>query len=718
MQDFYKEFITKYPQYDKKPMIQKAFQIAEQAHEGQLRKSGEPYVTHPVQVAYILAELGLDETSIIAGILHDVIEDTDYTTEQIRELFGPEVTKLVDGVTKLSKFDFQTKEEQQAESLRKMFLAMASDIRVVIIKLADRLHNMRTLKYQPPEKQKEKARETLEIYAPLAHRLGINAIKWELEDLSLKYLDHDAYMDIAAKISSTRKEREEETQKVIDTLRKKFDSMNLDVVIEGRAKHIYSIYRKMKTKFKSFEEVFDLIAVRIIVNTVRDCYAALGVVHTMWKPLPMRFKDYIAVPKENVYQSLHTTVLGEDGRPFEVQIRTHEMHKIAEYGIAAHWKYKEGIKNDEVYPKLDWLKELTEWQTDLKDSKEFVESLKIDFFSDNVFVFTPKGDVKTFVKGSTPLDFAYSIHSDIGNHCVGAKINGKIVPLDYELKTGDVVAILTSAAHKGPSRDWLKIVKTTQARNKIRQWFKKELKEENIIKGKDMLEKEAKRLGYNLFELMKNKKVKDIFSKFTIQSIDDLYAAVGYGGITTNQVLFKLIEQYKADHHIVDAKEEVHKTAAEKEGNKANHDAVIVKGQGDMVVRFAKCCNPVPGDKIIGYITRGRGVSVHRADCRNINDIDFESDRRIEVAWSNDENSTYMVELEIKSIDRPKLLMEISQVLYSSGYNIIALNVRTGKNLGAVITVRIEISDVKEINQLISKLQNISGVSEVFRVNY
>ncbi len=718
MQDFYKEFITKYPQYDKKPMIQKAFQIAEQAHEGQLRKSGEPYVTHPVQVAYILAELGLDETSIIAGILHDVIEDTDYTTEQIRELFGPEVTKLVDGVTKLSKFDFQTKEEQQAESLRKMFLAMASDIRVVIIKLADRLHNMRTLKYQPPEKQKEKARETLEIYAPLAHRLGINAIKWELEDLSLKYLDHDAYMDIAAKISSTRKEREEETQKVIDTLRKKFDSMNLDVVIEGRAKHIYSIYRKMKTKFKSFEEVFDLIAVRIIVNTVRDCYAALGVVHTMWKPLPMRFKDYIAVPKENVYQSLHTTVLGEDGRPFEVQIRTHEMHKIAEYGIAAHWKYKEGIKNDEVYPKLDWLKELTEWQTDLKDSKEFVESLKIDFFSDNVFVFTPKGDVKTFVKGSTPLDFAYSIHSDIGNHCVGAKINGKIVPLDYELKTGDVVAILTSAAHKGPSRDWLKIVKTTQARNKIRQWFKKELKEENIIKGKDMLEKEAKRLGYNLFELMKNKKVKDIFSKFTIQSIDDLYAAVGYGGITTNQVLFKLIEQYKADHHIVDAKEEVHKTAAEKEGNKANHDAVIVKGQGDMVVRFAKCCNPVPGDKIIGYITRGRGVSVHRADCRNINDIDFEADRRIEVAWSNDENSTYMVELEIKSIDRPKLLMEISQVLYSSGYNIIALNVRTGKNLGAVITVRIEISDVKEINQLISKLQNISGVSEVFRVNY
>lgn len=718
MQDFYEEFITKYPQYNKKPMIQKAFQIAEEAHKGQLRKSGEPYVTHPVQVAYILAELGLDETSIIAGILHDVIEDTDYTTEQIRDLFGVEVAKLVDGVTKLSKFDFQTKEEQQAESLRKMFLAMASDIRVVIIKLADRLHNMRTLKYQPPEKQKEKARETLEIYAPLAHRLGINAIKWELEDLSLKYLDHDAYVDIAAKISSTRKEREAETQKVIDTLRKKFDSMHLDVVIEGRAKHIYSIYRKMKTKFKSFDEVFDLIAVRIIVNTVKDCYGALGVVHTMWKPLPMRFKDYIAVPKENVYQSLHTTVLGEDGRPFEVQIRTHEMHKIAEYGIAAHWKYKEGIKNDEVYPKLDWLKELTEWQTDLKDSKEFVESLKIDFFSDNVFVFTPKGDVKTFVKGSTPLDFAYSIHSDIGNHCVGAKINGKIVPLDYELKTGDVVGILTSASHKGPSRDWLKIVKTTQARNKIRQWFKKELKEENIIKGKDMLEKEAKRLGYNLFELMKNKKVKEIFSRFTIQSIDDLYAAVGYGGITTNQVLFKLIEQYKADHHIVESKETAQKTQTEKEGRQSHHDAVIVKGQGDMVVRFAKCCNPVPGDKIIGYITRGRGVSVHRADCSNINDIDFESDRRIEVAWSNDENSTYMVELEIKSIDRPKLLMEISQVLYSSGYNIIALNVRTGKNLGAVITVRIEISDVKEINLLIGKLQNVSGVSEVYRVNY
>ena len=545
MIDTYRSFIKRHG-LKNDPALEKAFLMSEKAHEGQFRHSGEPYVSHPLAVAEILADLGMDPDTIIAGLLHDVVEDTDLTMDAIQKEFSPQISMLVDGVTKLKNFEFRSYEEQQAESLRKMFLAMAADIRVIIIKLADRLHNMRTLKYQSESKQIEKSKETLEIYAPLAHRLGINTIKWELEDLSLKYLNPDEYFEIAHKIEGTRAERESHLKDVMEKIREKLKELKIKCDIDGRPKHIYSIYKKMHEKNKIFEEVYDLIAIRIIVKTVKDCYGVLGLVHTMWKPIPMRFKDYIAVPKQNMYQSLHTTLLGDDGKPFEVQIRTYEMHRTAEYGIAAHWKYKEEAKkpDEEMDERLAWLRELLEWQNDLKDSKEFMETLKIDIFSDNVFVFTPKGDVKDFVKGSTPLDFAYSVHSEVGNKCVGAKINGKIVPLDYKLKTGDIVEILTSQSSKGPSRDWLKFVKTAQARSKIKQWFKKEYKEENIQKGKEMLEKEAKRQGFDCGTHGQHV-LKTIFKRFTLKSQNDMFAAIGYGGITTNQVLFRLIQNYK-----------------------------------------------------------------------------------------------------------------------------------------------------------------------------
>ncbi|MEG1655847.1 MAG: bifunctional (p)ppGpp synthetase/guanosine-3',5'-bis(diphosphate) 3'-pyrophosphohydrolase [Christensenellaceae bacterium] len=713
MPDYYNDFLRRHKmEYNEE--VKKAFDMAQKAHEGQLRHSGEPFFTHPLAVTDIIADLGLDNTAIIAGILHDAVEDTDLTIEDVEREFNSEIVKLVDGVTKLKNYEFLSREEQQWESLRKMFLAMASDIRVVIIKLADRLHNMRTLKYQSENKQIEKAKETLEIYAPLAHRLGISTIKWELEDLSLKFLEPDAYFEIANKIASTRSEREKQINSVIAQLEEKLIDFRIKAEIEGRPKHIYSIYKKMKDKNKVFEEVYDLIAVRIIVSTIKDCYGVLGLVHTMWKPIPLRFKDYIAVPKQNMYQSLHTTLLGEDGRPFEVQIRTYDMHRTAEYGIAAHWKYKEGDSAG-MNSKLTWLKELMEWQTDMKDSKEFMETLKIDIFSDNVFVFTPKGDVKDFVNGATPLDFAYSVHSAIGNKCIGAKINGKIVTLDYKLKTGDIVEIITSKAAIGPSRDWLKIAKTTQARSKIKQWFKKELKEENIVKGKEMLEKEAKRQGYALHELLNKDWLSVLYKRFTLNSQEDMFAAVGYGAITVNQILFKLIEQYKIANKIDTDVETVNII---KKSSKGAQGDITVKGSTGLAVRFAKCCNPVPGDDIVGYITRGRGVCVHTKDCKNLREMGVDEERLIDVAWVNNQKSSYNVEIQIIAHDRPGLMVEISQTMYNTNRDITAINARSSKNGLASISLRSNITSVDDLNDLINKLQSLKGVQEVFRVNY
>ncbi len=717
MIDTYKSFMKRHG-LKSDPALEKAFIMAEKAHEGQFRHSGEPYVSHPLAVAEILADLGMDTDTIIAGLLHDVIEDTDLTMEVIQKEFSPQISALVDGVTKLKNLEFKSYEEQQAESLRKMLLAMAADIRVIIIKLADRLHNMRTLKYQSENKQIEKAKETLEIYAPLAHRLGISTIKWELEDLSLKYLNPDEYFEIAHKIEGTRTERETHLKEVMEKIREKLKELKIKCDIDGRPKHIYSIYKKMHDKNKIFEEVYDLIAIRIIVKSVKDCYGVLGLVHTMWKPIPMRFKDYIAVPKQNMYQSLHTTLLGDDGKPFEVQIRTYEMHRTAEYGIAAHWKYKEeNKKNDEdMDTRLAWLREILEWQNDLKDSKEFMETLKIDIFSDNVFVFTPKGDVRDFIKGSTPLDFAYNVHSEVGNKCVGAKINGKIVPLDYKLKTGDIVEIITSQTSKGPSRDWLKVVKTAQARSKIKQWFKKEYKEENIQKGKEMLEKEAKRQGYELRDLMDSNILKTIFKRFTLKSQNDMYAAIGYGGLTTNQILFRLIQNYKLINKM--AQEGIDNTVNVKSVSKASQEGVIVKGQSGMVVRFAKCCNPVFGDEIVGYVTRGRGVSVHRKDCRALKNEDFESERMIAVEWVGNEKASYNVEIQIIADDRSGLIADVTKSLFNLGRDITAINAKTGKYSHASISLRVNISSVEELNETIERLKLLDGVEKVYRVNY
>lgn len=690
-----------------------AYVFAEKAHEGQMRLSGEPFFMHPYEVASILVDLGLDMSTVVAGLFHDIVEDTDVTIDTIRDQFGSETAQIVDGVTKVGKVNFSSKEEHQAEYLRKMFLAMASDIRVILVKLADRLHNMRTLKYQSEEKRLEKAKETLEIYAPLAHRLGINAIKWELEDLSLKYIDEKAYYEIAEKLTDTRAERREYINAVIEEIKKHLEKIHVNADIEGRPKHIYSIYNKIHRRHKAFEEVYDLIAVRIVVESVRDCYAVLGTVHTVWKPIPGRFKDYIAVPKQNMYQSIHTTVLGRDGRPFEVQIRTNEMHSTAEYGIAAHWHYKEGSAQGEMDEKLVWLRELLEWQTDTKDSREFMETLKIDFFYDKVYVFTPKGDVKEFTQGSTPLDFAYGIHSEIGNKCTGAKINGKIVPLTYQMQSGDIVEIITTSGSKGPSRDWLKIVKTSQAKSKIKNWLRKEYKEENIVKGRDMLEKEARRRGYDFRALSKPEWLKDIYKKFTLQTLEDIYSAVGYGGITTGQILHKLIDEYRKENKPV-----FDKPAMQSRAVKAGESSgIIVTGYDDMLVRFAKCCNPVPGDGIVGYITRGRGVSVHRSDCSNVTSEEFESGRMIEVAWSTSEKSSYNVEIQVTAEDRTGLIAEVSNKLSSMGFSITSVNARMGKNHVANMVFGFEISETAQLDAIIKSLNSITGVRDVFRIH-
>jgi guanosine-3',5'-bis(diphosphate) 3'-pyrophosphohydrolase len=704
-------------------LLEKAYTISRRAHDGQKRVSGEPYIIHPVEVACILAELGMDCTTIVAGLLHDTIEDTTYTYEQLSEIFGKEIAYLVDGVTKLGKIPYTTKEEQQAENLRKMFMAMAKDIRVIMIKLADRLHNMRTLKHMDPVRQQAKAKETLEIYAPLAHRLGISKIKWELEDLCLRYLDPKGYYDLVNSIAQRRKEREAYIFQITESLKAKIDDIGIKSHIEGRPKHFYSIYKKMKKQNRTIDQIYDLFAVRIIVDTVKDCYAVLGLVHEHYRPFPGRFKDYIAVPKPNMYQSLHTTVIGHEGVPFEVQIRTWEMHRVAEVGIAAHWKYKEGSKegkkgSNDFENKLTWLRQLLEWQKEMRDAKEFVETLKVDLFSGEVFVFTPKADVINLPAGSTPIDFAYAIHSDIGNKMMGAKVNGKLVPLEYKLQNGDMVEILTSGSIHGPSRDWLKIVKSTQARNKINTWFKKEKREENIVRGKELVEKELKKESLSYSQLFKPEWVDLILKKYTFNTLDDLFSSIGYGAITARRVVSRLKEEYRKTlkpEELVgqDLKQAVQARSRQKKIPGEN--GIVVKGLHNCLVRLSRCCNPVPGDDIIGYITRGRGVSVHRRDCINIlNNID-EKNRLIEVSWHTAGDVAYKADIIIQAYDRPALLMEITNLLADAKIPLKAMNARTTKEQIAIINLTLEITDTEQLERIIKSIGKVQGVFEVER---
>lgn len=713
------EKVEKYNPTSDFSFIIKAYEFALNAHLGQKRVSGEEYISHPAAVAEILADLNMDNTTIVAGILHDVVEDTEYSYDDIKNIFGEEIAILVDGVTKLGKLDYRTKEEQQAESLRKMFIAMAKDIRVILIKLADRLHNLRTLKCMSKEKQIEKATETIEIYAPIAHRLGISKMKWEMEDLSLRYLEPDRYKELGEKVSKKREEREEYINDVIKAIEEKNIEMGIKSEIVGRPKNFYSIYKKMYHQNKTFEQIFDITAVRVIVETVKDCYGVLGIVHTLWKPIPGRFKDYIAMPKPNMYQSIHTTVIGPDGEPFEVQIRTWEMHKTSEFGIAAHWKYKEGkTSQNEFDEKFKWLRQMLEWQNEVKDTKEFMETLRIDLVIDEVYVFTPKGDVIDLPVDSTPIDFAYKIHSAVGNKCVGAKINGKIVPIDYKLQNGDIIEIITATSSSGPSRDWLKIVKSSQAKNKIRQWFRKEGREENIQKGKEILDKEIKRLGYTQSQMIKNDWFEQTYKKLGLHSMDDLYASLGHGGLTLTQIMMKLKDEIRKSQKI-DTKEkeelekQILKSAAQRK--RKPDTGIKIKGIENVLVRFSKCCNPVPGDDIIGYITKGRGVSIHRRDCPNAKALLLEPERLIGVEWNTKSLVSYNADLQIKANDRQGLLAEITSIINESKINIVSFYSRTSKDKIANISFILEINDIEQLNKLIKRFKKLEGVVDVYR---
>lgn len=713
IKDLIAEIKTYDPDVDE-DLIRLGYSYATLAHQGQKRRSGEDYIIHPLGVAQILAELQLDAVTITAGLLHDVIEDTDVTLAELEKEFGKEVALLVDGVTKLSKIEFKSKEEQQVENLRKMFLAMAKDIRVLLIKLADRLHNMRTLKYQTLEKQAEIAEETLEIFAPLAHRLGIFKLKWELEDLALRYLEAEQYYQLVQSINMKRQEREEYMNEVIEILKENLDEMEIEADIQGRPKHFYSIYNKMVKQGKNLNEIYDLIAVRVIVDTVRDCYATLGVIHSLWKPIPGRFKDYIAMPKPNMYQSLHTTVLGPRGEPFEIQIRTWEMHRTSEYGIAAHWRYKEGVStaDREYEDKLSWLRQILEWQRDMRDAREFMDSLKIDLFSDRVYVFTPRGDVVELSAGSVPIDFAYRVHTDVGHRCIGAKVNGRIVPLDYELKTGDIVEILTSK-NSGPSRDWLSIVKTSQAKNRIRQWFRKEVREENVSRGRELLEKEAKKHGLSE-EDYRLSYLAGVAGKFNLQGIDELYLAISDGVITPNQVVVKLRENLKKVSEI-DEKTTV--PVLPWKGYGKPSQGIRVKGIDNVMVRLSRCCNPLPGDEIVGYVTRGRGVSVHRVDCANANHyLSDDAGRMIEVAWDTYDDGKYQVQIEVVAIDRPRLAMDVMTAIADTKTVINAVNARATKDNLATVDLKLEIRGLEHLDYIISKIKRVKDVLEVRRV--
>jgi len=695
-------------------VVEKAYHFAMEAHYNQKRESGESYITHPLGVALILADLELDYITIAGGLLHDVVEDTPVTVEEVKSGFGEEVALLVDGVTKLSRFQFKSKEEQQAETLRKMFLAMAKDIRVILIKLADRMHNMRTLRYLSYQKQLEIARETLDIYAPLAHRLGIYKLKGELEDEAFRYLQHGEYYRLAEKLDKKRQEREEFIQETIKTLEHQLQEANIPADIQGRPKHLYSIYLKMKEQNKDLSEIYDLTAIRILVDTVKDCYGALGIVHTIWKPIPGRFKDFIAMPKPNMYQSLHTTVVGAKNELVEVQIRTWEMHRTAEYGIAAHWKYKEKTKNDKEFEeKLSWLRQLLEWQQDYGDAREFLENLKVDLFTDEVFVFTPKGDVIDLPQGSVPLDFAYRIHTDIGNQCTGCRVNGRLVSLSYKLQTGDIVEIITSK-NGAPSRDWLKMVRTSAAKNRIRNWFKKERKEENIERGKELLEKELRRMNIDSATLLKEDFIKEVGSRFNLQSVEDVYAAVGYGGVTVQQVIGRLREEYRKRYG--EEKEvQLPSRARVVPRKKREEKGVRVHGLDNLLVRFARCCNPVPGDEITGLITRGRGVSVHRKDCPNLKQEHNLSQRQLDVSWEETRDSYYPVDIEVTAIDRPNLLSEVIFSISENRVNISAVKGRTDKNNMAIIHLTLVVKDAAHLNHVMNRVKKIDDVFTVRR---
>lgn len=721
-------------------LVERAYKLAREAHGEQRRKSGEPYIIHPLCVAKILAELELDLESITAGLLHDVVEDTRYTLDDISEMFNSDVALLVDGVTKLSNIEYSSKEELQAENYRKMFLSMAKDIRVILIKVADRLHNMRTLKYMRPEKQKEKAQETLDIYAPLADRLGISKIKTELEDLCLRYLEPEAYYDLVDKINRKQSEREDYVNKIVAEIKEKCEEAGIkNCTVYGRPKHFFSIYKKMHTKNKTLDQIFDLFAVRVLVDSVKDCYGVLGVVHVAYTPMPNRFKDYIAMPKANMYQSLHNTLIGPDGMIFEIQIRTYEMHRTAEYGIAAHWKYKkgitEGIEDNSEDAKLSWLRQILEWQRDMSDNHEFMDTIKtdLDAFSDNVFCFSPSGEVISLTEGSTPVDFAYAIHSAVGNTMVGARVNGRIVNFDYVIKNGDRVEIVTSQNSRGPSRDWLKFVKTSQAKSKINQWYKKINKEENIIRGKELLEREAKRKGYNIVDILFPKAMEAVQERYSFKDWDSVCAAVGHGGLKEGQVVNKLNEEYQAEvkrnktaQELLKEQEEAIRAKIETDNvpqapNRKSKSGIYVHGVGDIEVRFSRCCSPVPGDEIVGFVTRGRGVSIHRTDCINIINLsEDERARLLEAEWTIDRASgsgRFKADIRIFADDRNGLTLDILKIVIDEGLSVINVNGRSLKNGTAAVDLSLKISGVEQLEILCKKIMNVSGVYDIERVN-
>lgn len=723
--------IRRYHPSDDITLVQKAYQIAYDAHKDQKRKSGEPYIIHPLCVAIILADLELDKESIIAGILHDVVEDTVMTLDEVAIEFSGEVALLVDGVTKLTQLAWSMdKVEIQAENLRKMFLAMAKDIRVILIKLADRLHNMRTLQYMRPEKQKEKARETMDIYAPIAHRLGISKIKVELDDLSLKYLEPETYYDMAEKISLRKGAREAFVRDIVAEVSVNMKGNDIDAKIDGRVKHFFSIYKKMRNHDKTLDQIYDLFAVRILVDSVKDCYAALGVIHEMYKPIPGRFKDYIAMPKPNMYQSLHTTLISNTGQPFEIQIRTYEMHRTAEFGIAAHWKYKESgsgsiAKGDEE-AKLSWLRQILEWQTDMSDNKEFLSVIKsdLDLFSDNVYCFTPTGDVKNLPSGSTPIDFAYSIHSAVGNKMVGARVNGKLVTIDYKLKNGDRIDIITSQNSKGPSRDWLSLVKSSQARSKINQWFKNELKEDNILKGKELIERYCKTKGINYPDISKPEFQEKVMTRYAFRDWDSVLASIGHGGLKEGQIINKMVEELskKTKKEVTDANvlDGIAEMTNKVPLSKKSKSGITVKGIHDIAVRFSRCCSPVPGDEIVGFVTRGRGVSIHRTDCVNVINLpEDERVRLIDAEWQKAENDNsqerYSTEIQIYANNRIGMFVDISKVFTERQIDITSMNVRTSKQGKATITMTFDTHGVEELNRLTDKLRQIEGVLDIER---
>ena len=705
-------------------LIQKAYEYAKAKHGDQLRKSGEPYIIHPVQVAYTLAELGLDEDTICAALLHDVLEDTNTSYEDLEKEFNEEVAYMVDGVTKLSKLQYASVEEQQVENYRKMFLAMGKDIRVILIKLADRLHNMRTLKFLSRDRQIANAKETMELYAPLANRLGVYSLKWELEDLSFKYLYPEDFREIVEGIDKKREERLKFIDQIMEQIKAELKKQKIEAEVTGRAKHFYSIYRKMKRDNVTLDQIYDLFALRIIVNSVKDCYASLGVVHDLYNPMPGRFKDYIAVPKPNMYQSLHTTLIGPKGTPFEVQIRTWDMHKVAEFGIAAHWAYKESsflsgkkanVKVEE--DKLAWVRETLEWQSEMQNPEEFMQTLKKELFEDEVYIFTPKGAIKVLPKGSTPIDFAYQIHEQIGHHMVGCKINSKMMPIVTKLKNGDIVEIITSDQSKGPSRDWLKFVKSSRARNKILAWFKKTQREENIEKGKDSIEKELKKIGVKHDDLFKPEFIQAALNRYKFTSLEDMYSSVGFGSITPNKVIARMLEEYRKSHKEDDLVEKTLEALAKEKANKTkpSQNGIIVKGIDNCLVKLSKCCNPVPGDEIIGYITRGRGVSVHRTDCVNAKNLLSEGNRIIDVYWNDNKKTTYSVDIEVYANDRKGLLADIIKVLGDNKCTIMAVTSRATREKIAITELTIEVENIEKLNGVLKALRKIDSVYEVKR---